>query len=122
MAKFSLRRFETQAQVSLLLSLASLATFGATAALMFWFLRRGLQAQEFIFYYGSRGRMAVLLAVLVTLMLAVSGFGFGLNSAGQRRNDKQQLSWIGFFIGAFVLTLTLVLAFVFVQRGEMVIR
>jgi hypothetical protein len=66
--------------------------------------------------------MAILLAAAITILLAATGFGFGLSSAGQRRNDKQQLSWIGFFIGAIVLAMTFVALFVFVQRGEMVVR
>jgi hypothetical protein len=56
----------------------------------------------------------------MTMVLAASGFGFGLSSAGQRRNDKPQLSWTGFFIGAAILCLTVVLLFIFRVRGEFI--
>jgi len=120
-AKFSLRRFEDQAKASFLASLLSLFTFAGMAGVMGFFLKRGLASQDFVFLYGPRGKMAVLLAAAVTLLLSGAGFGFGLNSAGQRRNDRQRLSWIGFFLGALVLALTLVLVFVFIQRGEQII-
>ncbi len=116
-AKFSLRRFDNQAQASVWLSLLSVAPLGMLA---FAILRR-LDRAELIFYYGSRGKMLVLLSAMATFMLAAAGFGFGLNSAGQKRNDKQQLSWIGFFTGALVLALTCVLVFVFLRRGEAVV-
>lgn len=118
MAKFSLRRFDNQAQASVLLSLLSIAPL---VSLVFFIVRK-LDMKEFIFYYGPRARTAVLLSALATLILSAAGFGFGLNSAGQRRNDKQQLSWIGFFVGALVLAITIVLLFIFKQRGEAVIN
>lgn len=118
MAKFSLRRFETQAQVSVLLSLLS---FLPLASLTFFIVRR-FDFKEFIFYYAGPGRMGVLISAACTLLLATAGFGLGLNSAGQRRNDKQRLSWLGFFIGAVVLALTVVGVFLFVTRGEQVIK
>jgi hypothetical protein len=58
----------------------------------------------------------------VTILLAVSGFGFGLNSAGQRRNDKPALSWISFFMGGTVLCLALVILFFFMRQGQPVIQ
>jgi hypothetical protein len=121
-AKFSLRRFENQALVSLVLSLLSVLTFAGLAGVLAFFLRRGLDAKDLVFLYGPRGKMAVLLAAAATLFLSAAGFGFGLNSAGQRRNDKQRLSWIGFFVGALILAFTLVLVFFFMQRGEQIIR
>ncbi len=122
MAKFSLRRVDTQAQVGVLASAASVVTFLGLAGVLGFLLRRGLASQDFVFIYGPNGKIAVLGAGAITLGLAAIGFGFGLNSAGQRRNDKQRLSWIGFFVGALVLALTFVALFVFMQRGEAIIR
>ncbi|MBI4578219.1 MAG: hypothetical protein HY718_00860 [Planctomycetes bacterium] len=118
MAKFSLRRFDTQAQASVLLSLLSVVSLAALA----FFVMGRMSFSEFTPYYGGNRRMAILGAGVVTLLLSGAGFGFGLNSAGQRRNDKQQLSWLGFFVGAIVLALALVMLVLFAVRGEAVIQ
>jgi len=68
--------------------------------------------------YGPARRLAILATGGVTALLAVSGFGFGLNSAGQRRNDKPMLSWISFFVGGTVLCLALMLLFFFMRQGQ----
>jgi hypothetical protein len=116
-AKFSIRRFDNQAQMGAVLSLISIAPL---AALIF-FIARNMDRQEWIFYYGTPSRIAVLLSAMVSLLLSGMGFGFGLNSAGQRRNDKQQLSWVGFFTGAIVLALTFVMLSLFFLRGEAIV-
>ena len=36
------------------------------------------------------------------------GIILGVSSAGQRRNEHQKRSWAGFFLGAFVLSLTII--------------
>lgn len=118
MAKFSLRRAENQAQVSALLSALSVLPL---AALSFFVVQK-IDWAELVLYYGPNRRIAILGTAAVTLLMSAIGFGLGLNSAGQRRNDKQQLSWIGFFTGALVLALTFVVIFLFMQRGEPVIR
>ena len=115
MAKFSLRRYDTQARVSLITSLASVVTLAGLLAAV---IRRTNFAER-VLYYGTRTQVAILAATVVTLMLSTIGFGMGLSSAGQRRNDKQKWSWIGFFVGAGVLCLTLII-FVFYMQGESV--
>lgn len=122
MAKFSLRRSDSQAQASLVLSLISLLPLAAMVVFMAQFLKRGLNVQEVVFYYGPRGRAVTLICALSTMMLSAAGFGLGLSSAGQRRNDKQRLSWIGFFTGALVLAITFVLVFCLMKRGEMILQ
>lgn len=116
MAKFSLRRYEDQALASIAASLASVVTF---AGLLFLVIRR-LSIQEMAVFYGSPTRMAILLATAVTAMLAVIGFGLGINSVGQRRNERQSLSWMGFFVGSAVLVLTIGVFAFFFLRGEAV--
>jgi len=116
-AKFSLRRYDTQARVSVIVSLASIASLMVLAYLL---CRNLVWSERVIFYGNPTYKLIVYGAAFVTMLLAASGFGFGLNSAGQRRNDKPQLSWTGFFVGAAVLCLTVVLVFIFRSRSEFI--
>ena len=117
MAKFSLRRYDTQARVSAIFALASILTL----IVMTYFVFRGTEWSEFVIYYGRNRKPIVYLAAAVNLFMATVAFGLGFNSAGQRRNDKQQLSWIGFFVSAGVIVMTFVLLYMFRTRGEQVI-
>jgi hypothetical protein len=54
-------------------------------------------------------QVAVLGAAGATMLLAMFGTVLGFNSAGQRRNDKQRLSWVGFFLGAGTFTMAVIL-------------
>ncbi len=117
MAKFSLRRYDNQARVSIVVSLASVVTLLGLVLVVF----RNVDWSEQVIYYGKNRKLAVYGATALTLLLSTIGFGMGLSSAGQRRNDKQQLSWIGFFVGAGVLCLALIVFFIFQKRGESVI-
>jgi hypothetical protein len=115
-AKFSLSRHDTQARVCVVVSLASCVALAGLAFLVLHHLDRS----EWIITYGKQRRMVVQMAAAFTLLLAAIGFGMGLNSAGQRRNDKPILSWIGFFVGAGVICFVGVLMFLFLTRGEMI--
>ena len=118
MAKFSLRRYDTQARASVIVSLASVASLLGMIAL----LSRNFFWSETTIVYGNPAyKLIIYGAAFVTMVLSAFGFGFGFNSAGQRRNDKPQLSWIGFFIGAAVLCLTVVLLFFFRSRSEVLV-
>lgn len=121
MAKFSLRRYDTQARLSVILSLASVVTLiGQVFAI--WRERSPDPKETMTFYYGPYAKIAIWSVTAITLMLAIAGFGMGLSSAGQRRNNRQKLSWIGFFVGAGVLVLTLIVFAVFRLRGEAQIK
>lgn len=118
--KFSLRRYDTQARFGLLLSILSVGGLLALAALVVS-ADKGFayfNTADLTITYGPVRRLAVLATGGMTALLAVSGFGFGLNSAGQRRNDKPMLSWISFFVGGAVLCLALVLLFFFMRQGQ----
>jgi len=119
MAKFSLRRYDTQARLSIIIALASIVTM---LGLVYCIFRKnmGVFFEEFVLYHGPNRKLAIYLATAITILLAVFGFGLGYNSAGQRRNDKQQLSWLGFFISAVVICLTIVLFLLFHWRAESV--
>src|SRR5687767_966414 len=120
---FSLRRYDTQARVSVYVSLASVASLLAMTVFVFTIDKgfRLIDKSQFVINYGPTRRMLVLGTGACTILLAIIAFGLGLNSAGQRRNDKPTLSWIGFFIGAGVLCLAAILLFLFKTRGEPVV-
>jgi len=65
--------------------------------------------------YSPEGKwILAFVAALLGAMLATGvGLIIGFNSAGQKRNTKPRLSWIGFFVNAAVLTLALVAALAF---------
>jgi hypothetical protein len=120
---FSLRRYDTQARVSVFVSLASLVSLLAMTVFVFTIDKgfRLIDKSQFVINYGPMRRMLVLATGACTVLLAIIGFGLGLNSAGERRNDKPTLSWIGFFLGAAVLCLAVILFLLFKTRGEPVV-
>jgi hypothetical protein len=113
-----MRRPETQARLSIALALASIAPVLLQA---YFVLSRLFDTREYMIYHGSRFKFVVFGCGMAALGLAVIGFGFGYASAGQRRNEKQKLSWLGFFIAAGVMTVAVLLLCVFYFRGESVI-
>lgn len=117
MANLSLRRYDTQAYLSAILAVASLVTLAGQAVLIF----QNLDSSDFTIYYGPTRRLLVLAFTGLTMLVGFIAFSLGLNSAGQRRNDKGQLSWLGFFLSALVLCGAILLFAVFWMRGESVI-
>lgn len=97
MAKFSLRRYEDQATASVVLAIAALILAIPLAYLVF----RNFNAELRWILYNPKmpRRLLVLLFSAMTGGTALLGFGFGLNSLGQRRNTNQNRSWLGFILG-----------------------
>lgn len=102
-----LRRFDVQARVAVVL--AVLAAIPAAAAVYLEVSRYDRLLGQII--YGSQGRFvpALLGCIAISASLAGVAFLLGLSSAGQRRNDHQRSSWIGFFLGGSVLTINVIL-------------
>lgn len=105
MAKGSLRRVDVQARWALWLSIASALPCVVVAAL----LLRNWNAELQQIIYGNQAYMlAILGGTGLTLVLSFFGAALGYNSAGQRRNEKQKQSWLGFFLGALMLALGII--------------
>ncbi len=121
MAKFSLRKYETQAQVSMVLALASVIPLVGLIGVILRAMIKNHGWSEKVIYYGGPTKAAVYGGTAMALLLAGVAFGLGVNSAGQRRNDRQRASWVGFFVSAVVLALTVVLIALFMMRGEAVV-
>ena len=116
MPNFSLRRYDTQARLGLWLSLLAAGGLVVMAAIIF----RHFNPADRTVVYGPLRKILVLGSGMTTILLSVGGFGFGLNSAGQRRNDKPVLSWIAFFVGAAVCCLAVLLLFFFLKQGQQI--
>ena len=111
MPKLNLRSFENQAMISVALAgAAGLCAIAGVFSVLYRF-----NWQDFILTYNSRGLRIVLIAGSLFLALSgsVVGFCVAFNSAGRRRNKKSRLSWIGFFLNAAILAVTLMASFFF---------
>jgi uncharacterized membrane protein HdeD (DUF308 family) len=116
---FSLRRYESQALASVVLGIVSCISLIVQALLVF----RNINFVEWTVLYGNPNRRYIVLAAsAVTLLLGFSALCLGFNSAGQRRNDRPQMSWVGFFLGVGVVCLAIVFVFFFRTRAEFVGR
>lgn len=119
MAKFSLRRYDTQARMSVIFGMLSALGILALGVLVF----HNFDFSEMAIPYARPWRrQVVFLTAAVTLGIATTALGFGFNSAGQRRNERPRESWIGFFVGAGCICLALALLFLFHTRAEFIAR
>ena len=107
----NLRKFENQAVLSVLAAVA-----GAFFVLMnaFIVLMR-IDWERFAVTYNRKSSFLMVIGgtLVASLGTAVVGMGVGFSSAGQKRNSRSRLSWIGFFISAGVIALALMLGVLF---------
>ncbi|MCH7702220.1 MAG: hypothetical protein IID37_11080 [Planctomycetes bacterium] len=111
MARGTLRRFDTQAKASWIVSLAA----AAGVVVLVFLAGRNLDTELRVIRFSpdSMYKPLYLGICAVTMLLAVVGLVLGFNSAGQRRNEMQTRSWLGFFIGTGSFSLAIVLFWVF---------
>lgn len=111
MRMVNMKDYERQAQLSVVL-----AVLAAAACLVaVYFIGKNFHFDTFETFYTTKrgiGFFAILGGVGAAMAAGVVGAFFAFNSAGQRRNKKSGLSWLGFFLNAGVLALALS-AFVF---------
>ena len=82
-----------------------------------FFLLRNYNAELGQIVYRASGMFLPVFLACTFASLAPSTIGFllGLNSAGQRRNDRSAQSWTGFFVGGTVTTINLILLLAYVM-------
>lgn len=112
----SLRRFEVQATCALFLALSSLLPLVMAAYLAI----KRFDAQYDAIVYNLDGPFRLVYFACLVVALAGGGAAavLGVNSAGQRRNDRGRQSWVGFFLGGTVVTASLVLVVAFLQLSQ----
>jgi hypothetical protein len=105
------RRYEVQAIWSIGLASASLGPTLIAA----WLALRNYESQLGRIVYGSDGFFLITFAACVVASIAVAFLGFvlGWNSAGQTRNDRSAISWVGFFLGGAALSTNVILMLAF---------
>lgn len=99
--------FETHAKISVGLGALGAVAVVAVAAMLFQAFRP--EDFEVVMAKGGMRFFAILGGVAVSLVCAVVGCLLGFTSAGQKRNAKNGLSWLGFFLNAGVIMLALCL-------------
>jgi len=103
--RFDLRAAETHSRLSVACGVLS----GLAALFALWMLARNYEASAKFVYYSQSGLWLPVFLVAILLGLGFGGVGFllGLTSAAKRRNTLTGLSWVGFFLSAGTVTLTL---------------
>jgi len=105
-AKGSIRRFDVQAKWAAWLALASIVPCVMMAGL----IGRNWQPDINQIVFGNPVFQFIFFACAGTAMLlSTFGVALGYNSAGQRRNNLQRRSWLGFFLGAGTLAVAFIL-------------
>ncbi len=87
---------------------------GCVLLLAFFILDNFNLAEKTIAYSPETLRYPAILAFTgLSLVFGAVGFGLGISSLGHKRNARQRESWLGFLIGALVISLTIVLFVMF---------
>jgi amino acid transporter len=104
--KLSIRRFDVQAKISLIVSVV--AALGVVGLVML--IIRNYNSEMQVVLYSRKGMFApaVYLTTAITLLLAATGAAIGANSAGQKRNEFTRRSWLAFFIGIATISATII--------------
>lgn len=106
----SLRRYDVQATYAFKLAVLSIVPLIAVIVLTL----RNYEGDLAQIVYGSKKYLLVHHACLIlALVPSFAAVALGWSSAGERRNDRQRKSWIGFFVGGSVFTVALILGIAF---------
>ena len=106
MAKANLRQYDTQAKLSMVFAVVSILGLCALGYLLM--MRYNSEMRLFIYVGTTKYAPAIYLTTAATMLMAAAAAGIGGSSAGQKRNNKTRLSWTAFFIGAVVLSVTII--------------
>ena len=98
-----------------MISLTGVLPLAAAAYVSWTKYNPNLQAIQ----YGSEGlfKVGFLVCIAAAVALSLGGLGLGFSSAGERRNNAQAASWLGFFLGSAVLSLSIIVFAAFASLG-----
>jgi hypothetical protein len=106
-----LQKHETQSMLSVVIAVLGILLALAAAGIM---LQRFDWADFALYHKANSARfLAILGAGGTAFGLGVIGFFMGLNGAGQKRNKREGLAWLGFFLNAALITVALCVLIVF---------
>jgi tellurite resistance protein TehA-like permease len=88
------------------------------AAVYACFDRYNSELQAIVYGKDSMFKIGFLLMIAASIGLSLIALGLGFNSAGQRRNEQQQKSWMAFFFGVGVLSLAIITFVAFTTLGH----
>jgi hypothetical protein len=115
------RLYDTQARFSTFLGVLALIVIPPLAFLVF----KTFDRQNSIIWYNAqaKGLTRFREPIIVAMSAAAIGIGvlsgvLGFNSLGQKRNEKQRLSWIGLALGALSVTGAALILFTWLRLKE----
>ncbi len=108
-----LRRFDIQARIALVMAAGSVVPL--LGGVWLTISRYHHDLGQIVYGEGSFFLPSFAVCLLLSSGPALLGLGLGLNSAGQRRNDRPMHAWVGFFLGSSVLAVNVILAGAFVM-------
>ncbi|HWL95042.1 MAG TPA: hypothetical protein VNT79_16095 [Phycisphaerae bacterium] len=117
------RLYDTQAKAAVVFGVLGLLSVVALAVFVF----HGFKTNDMTIYYNAQqgmGRFRPWLvrgATCAALLVGVAAGALGFNSLGQKRNDKQNLSWTGLLTGALSISLAGVLFYAWTKLSETII-
>ena len=111
MARASLRRYDVQAKVALVVSILAVLGFLALISLA----GTRYNSEMAVVVYGKKSIFlpVFMVGTALTLLLCAIGAAMGANSAGQKRNHLSKHSWLAFILGLAAMSATLILFFAF---------
>lgn len=118
------RQYDTQATFGALLGVFGLMGLAVLTVVTF---RNFNTKQGVIWFNPSEGfgryrEMIILSLTAITALIGIIGGALGFNSLGQKRNNKQGLSWTGMMLGAFATIAALVVLFAWLRLKMAIIK
>lgn len=119
----NLRLHETQARVASLFGVLALLCLAALVVIVF----KNFNTELMAISYNPKGgigkfrKIAVFAGTALTIGIGLAAGGLGFNSLGQKRNNKQGMSWLGLALGALSVSIAPILLFAWLELNQPVL-
>lgn len=117
------RLYDTQAKAGVVFGVAALLCSIVLVFVVF----KGFKAEDSRIYYnaaeglGKWRRPIIMIGTVIGCLVGGAAGVLGFNSLGQKRNNKQGLSWMGVVTGAITVVASIVLFFAWSTLSEPII-